>query len=158
MELIISSPTRMVPDVGWSRPAIRLSNVVLPEPDGPIRARNSPSATSRFRSARTLISSLPRTNDLYSPRTRTIGSRPMRAPPRSRQRLVLLVRLEERHDRAHLGPQVRALFFMRHAHLHAHGQGALGAVGDRHEPVHHALVDAVRVRLRPDLAGHALGH
>ena len=33
------------PLVGVSMPAMRLSSVVLPEPDGPMRLRNSPSAT-----------------------------------------------------------------------------------------------------------------
>src|SRR6266576_848845 len=38
-----SSPsTRTVPPVGRSRPATTLSNVDLPEPDGPITATNSP--------------------------------------------------------------------------------------------------------------------
>src|SRR3954453_13579143 len=41
------------PRVGRSRPAIRLSKVVLPEPEGPIKARNSPSSTVRSRSTRT---------------------------------------------------------------------------------------------------------
>ena len=35
----MSTPaTRILPDVGWSMPAMRLSSVVLPEPDGPISA------------------------------------------------------------------------------------------------------------------------
>src|SRR5208337_4240986 len=43
-----SSPsTRNWPEVGRSMPAIRFSSVVLPEPEGPIRQRNSPSSTSR---------------------------------------------------------------------------------------------------------------
>jgi hypothetical protein len=37
--------TRIEPLVGWSIPARRLSSVDLPEPDGPISARKSPSST-----------------------------------------------------------------------------------------------------------------
>ena len=39
--------TSTVPDVGWSRPATRLSSVLLPQPDAPSRQTNSPGATSR---------------------------------------------------------------------------------------------------------------
>ena len=39
-----SPPTSTAPAVGRSRPPIRLSSVDLPEPDGPISARNSPCA------------------------------------------------------------------------------------------------------------------
>ena len=49
-----------VPEVGRSRPPIRLSKVDLPEPEGPISARNSASLTSRSRPDRTWISSEPR--------------------------------------------------------------------------------------------------
>ena len=35
-------PTSTDPPVGVSRPPIRFSSVVLPEPDGPISARKSP--------------------------------------------------------------------------------------------------------------------
>ena len=43
------------PSSGLSRPAMRLSSVLFPQPDGPITATNSPRATSRSapRSART---------------------------------------------------------------------------------------------------------
>ena len=45
-----SVPATMTrPDVARSIPAMRLSSVVLPEPDGPINARNSPCGTSRLR-------------------------------------------------------------------------------------------------------------
>src|SRR5581483_10491201 len=40
-------PMRISPDVASSRPPTIRSTVVLPEPDGPTRTRNSPSATSR---------------------------------------------------------------------------------------------------------------
>src|SRR5688572_12111334 len=42
-------PILRLPDVGRSMPAIRLSSVVLPLPDGPISARNVPASTSRSR-------------------------------------------------------------------------------------------------------------
>ena len=42
-----------VPLVGRSSPPIRFSSVLLPEPDGPISARNSPAGTFRCRSFRT---------------------------------------------------------------------------------------------------------
>src|SRR6266571_3664706 len=41
------SPKRTVPPLGVSRPATQRSVVVLPQPDGPRRETNSPSATSR---------------------------------------------------------------------------------------------------------------
>lgn len=44
------SPTLISPASGVSRPAIRRSNVVLPQPDGPNRPRISPSWTQRLRS------------------------------------------------------------------------------------------------------------
>ena len=49
LSLSTRSPlTRIVPLVGRSRPAIRLSSVDLPLPEGPITARASPGATSRL--------------------------------------------------------------------------------------------------------------
>src|SRR5690606_249554 len=42
-----SSPISTSPSVIDSSPAIRLSTVDLPQPDGPTMVRNSPSATSR---------------------------------------------------------------------------------------------------------------
>ncbi len=42
--------TFTVPELGWSRPQMRLSTVVLPEPDGPMSATRSPAATRRLRS------------------------------------------------------------------------------------------------------------
>src|ERR1043165_8869850 len=54
-----SSPSRKYwPDVGRSRHPAMCMNVDLPEPDGPVTARNSPRSTSRFtpRSARTSTS------------------------------------------------------------------------------------------------------
>src|SRR5262245_7768142 len=40
-------PIRISPSVGCSRPAISRISVVLPQPDGPSRTRNSPSAAAR---------------------------------------------------------------------------------------------------------------
>src|SRR5438105_14856788 len=42
------SPMRMSPEEISSSPAVMRSAVVFPEPDGPTRTRNSPSATSRL--------------------------------------------------------------------------------------------------------------
>ena len=50
--------------VGVSRPPIRLSSVVLPEPDGPIRARNSPGGISQVDAAAARRSSPSRAEDL----------------------------------------------------------------------------------------------
>jgi len=36
-------PTRIEPLSAWSMPATRFKSVVLPEPEGPMSARNSPS-------------------------------------------------------------------------------------------------------------------
>src|SRR5262245_49969243 len=48
MSLTTTPPIRISPEVGSSRPAIIRSSVVLPEPEGPRRTRNSPSRLSRF--------------------------------------------------------------------------------------------------------------
>src|SRR5690606_36712011 len=45
--------------VGLSRPPNRLSRVVLPDPDGPIKARKSPRRISRFRLDNTFTDSWP---------------------------------------------------------------------------------------------------
>src|SRR6516164_8158586 len=45
------SPMRSVPEVMSSRPAIMLSVVDFPQPDGPTRMTNSPSAMSRLKSS-----------------------------------------------------------------------------------------------------------
>ena len=46
-----SSPTRTAPLVGLSIPAMRLSRVDLPEPDGPMMATASPGSTRRLTSS-----------------------------------------------------------------------------------------------------------
>src|ERR1035438_10508967 len=48
-----SSPSRIKPPVGLSRPAIIRNAVVLPDPDGPTNTMNSPSAISRVKSSTT---------------------------------------------------------------------------------------------------------
>ena len=45
--------TTMSPEDGESMPPIRLSSVVLPLPDGPMRATKSPAVTSSDRPSRT---------------------------------------------------------------------------------------------------------
>src|SRR5216684_3755180 len=72
-------PIQTSPRSGLSRPAMRLSSVVLPDPDGPMMPRNSPSATSRLRLRKTVISSPPRAKDLTTFRTCRIGSAAIRA-------------------------------------------------------------------------------
>ena len=48
---VTSSPSRRIwPDVGNSRPAIILSVVVLPQPEGPSRQKNSLSRTTKVES------------------------------------------------------------------------------------------------------------
>src|ERR1700730_15691258 len=67
---VISSPdTEIVPAEGTSSPPSKFSNVVLPDPLGPINATKSPLSTSRFRPWRTWISSPPRAYFLSRPRT-----------------------------------------------------------------------------------------
>ena len=46
-----SSPTRTAPLVGLSIPAMRLSSVDLPLPDGPMMATASPGSTRRLTSS-----------------------------------------------------------------------------------------------------------
>src|SRR4051812_36969451 len=53
------------PLVGLSKPASRLSRVVLPQPDGPTMATNSPASTSSEKSFRTSV----------APKEREIASR-----------------------------------------------------------------------------------
>ena len=73
-------PIRSSPESGLSSPAIRLSSVVLPEPDGPMMPRNSASGTSRLRCLRTSIRSPPREKDLTTLRMCMIGWLDMVAP------------------------------------------------------------------------------
>ena len=81
---VTSSPaTMIVPSSASSSPATRLSSVDLPQPDGPIRATNSPVATVRStpRSARTGAFSA--SNVLRTPRTVSAGRFSVIGPPRA---------------------------------------------------------------------------
>src|SRR5215470_3548046 len=69
-----SPPTSTAPAVGVSRPPIRLSSVVLPEPEGPINARKSPDGMSRFTFRNTSMRSEPRVKYFCTPDTRTSTS------------------------------------------------------------------------------------
>jgi hypothetical protein len=51
---------KIFPDVGLSMPAMRLRSVVLPEPDGPMKAMNSPWEIARLMLRKTGISRLSR--------------------------------------------------------------------------------------------------
>ena len=62
-------PTTISPELGLSRPPIRLRSVVLPEPDGPISATKSPRGMSSVRPCRTSIFCLPRSYTLVTLRT-----------------------------------------------------------------------------------------
>src|SRR5881394_3325021 len=65
---LISTPfTSTPPWVGESNPPIRLSSVVLPDPDGPISARNSPFGIVRSTPFSTSTRSLPREKNLWTP-------------------------------------------------------------------------------------------
>src|SRR6186713_3000615 len=50
LKLTSSSPRKIWPEVGNSKPAIIRNVVVLPQPDGPSRQKNSPSATVKVES------------------------------------------------------------------------------------------------------------
>src|SRR4051812_27424020 len=63
--LTTSPPIRTSPEVARSRPAAIRRTVVFPDPDGPTRTRNSPSATIRSRSS---TASVPPGNALRRPR------------------------------------------------------------------------------------------
>src|SRR5262249_18198201 len=63
--------TLIVPSVGESSPPMRLSSVVLPEPEGPMSARKSPCAMSRLTWCRTSRRSVPRSYTLLRLRIST---------------------------------------------------------------------------------------
>src|SRR5665213_2067831 len=48
LKVTSSPPSRILPDVGSSSPAIMRSVVVLPQPDGPSMTKNEPSATVKL--------------------------------------------------------------------------------------------------------------
>ena len=76
-----SPATVMSPSSGVSSPATRFSSVDLPQPEGPIRATNSPAATVRFtpRSARTGAFSASKV--LRTPRMASAGRLSLIVPP-----------------------------------------------------------------------------
>ena len=83
------SPSMLTsPSVGRSSPATRLSRVVLPEPERPMRARNSPGASDRLTSRTAHTSSAPRRKRRETPRSSTAapltGARPGGRGARSR--------------------------------------------------------------------------
>src|SRR3989304_9918128 len=48
-------PTSIVPEPGWRKPAIRRSNVDLPEPEGPSSAKSSPGSIATLTFSRTRV-------------------------------------------------------------------------------------------------------
>ena len=88
-------PMTIWPPVGVSSPPMRLSKVVLPEPEGPIRARKSPSGMSRSTPCRTSIRSLPRRYVFVTPRISTRLMRGTGGPPRDPGRPARLAALGE---------------------------------------------------------------
>jgi hypothetical protein len=64
---------RIVPAVGFSRPAIMRSAVVLPHPEEPTRIMNSPSAMSRVSSS---TATVPPANCLLTASSVTLGMHP----------------------------------------------------------------------------------
>src|SRR4051812_26401592 len=83
------------PALGSSRPATIRSVVVFPQPEGPSKAKNDPSATARLRSS---------TATKSPKRLVTRSSRRSRPPPSATHHLVelllvlLLLLLRERHE------------------------------------------------------------
>src|SRR6202158_1507325 len=81
------SPIRIAPDVCVSSPAMMRSSVVLPQPDGPSSATNSPSATFNDnscsavalpKSLRILSIAMPAMSQLQKRRNSAIGDAPHR--------------------------------------------------------------------------------
>src|SRR5687767_4741355 len=74
---VTSSPSMMIsPRSGSRKPAIRFSRVVLPQPEGPSRVRNSPLRTL---SDTSLTAGVP-SNDLTRPSTETLKVSPIATP------------------------------------------------------------------------------
>src|SRR3990172_9092659 len=128
---VISSPaTVMLPALGTSSPPSRLRSVVLPEPEGPMKATNSPLSTSRFRPWSTSISSLPRW--YFLSRERTCTRLPLLLPSRRTTRNLLRLALD-----AGALAVFQALFGLDH-HLFAFGNAChhvnVLAAGGAHPP------------------------
>src|SRR5882762_1522820 len=74
-EVTSTPPSRMVPAVGCSKPAIMRSTVVLPDPDGPRIANSSPSSTVRSAPSTATTPLVPRSwNTLRTPINSICGS------------------------------------------------------------------------------------
>src|ERR1035441_8320025 len=130
-----------VPRVGRSSPPMRFNNVLLPEPDGPMSARNSPAGTFKCKSFSTWMSSDPRRKTFSTPSTLTrawlaesvmVSSMlsPLlnhRSPIRQSLRPIHYDLFPGRHTRADYG-------FVETRLAHRHGP-ALGASGMHYE--HH---------------------
>src|SRR4029434_298179 len=79
----MSSPASTTcPASGSTSPATMRSTVLLPQPEGPSRERNSPGAASRETSATATTGP----NALRSPETRSAGAAPLTAADASRAR------------------------------------------------------------------------
>src|SRR5689334_24275785 len=74
--------SRITPLVGSSKPAIIRMVVVLPQPDGPSREKNSPSRMSRSIPATAVITSPRAWNSLTTPDSSIAGRAVSRAPRR----------------------------------------------------------------------------
>jgi hypothetical protein len=82
MKVTSRSPMMTRPAVGVSSPAIILSVVVLPQPEGPSRQTNSPSPISRLRSETAVKSP----NFLVTPSNLTEAMKPQALmPPKNRK-------------------------------------------------------------------------
>src|SRR5919198_1042437 len=136
--------TTIVPAVGVSSPPMRLSSVVLPDPDGPMSATKSPRGMSRSIPCRTSMVSPPRRYVFVTPRisTRTfIGlliGEPDRGAVLERGRRPDDHALARAHAIDDLALGAGALARRDRAPLHAsvgveeHGVAAYGVGGNEH--------------------------
>src|SRR5713226_9172435 len=85
------SPNQMRPAVGVSRPAIIRRVVVLPQPEGPTKVKNSRSPISSDRSRTAWTSRLPRPKRLSRPSSRTENAMPgpLARRPQAAQQVAL---------------------------------------------------------------------
>src|ERR1700690_516531 len=153
-------PMRISPEVGASRPAIIRSSVVLPEPEGPRRTRNSPSFVSRLMlltapcgpALNTLVRFLISTTAIEPPSAFRFALRPSR-----KDALVL------RFGRLHriLRRFVAARHFREHRRNHprlerlVNRRRRISRISDvrrpiEHVPQHFVLVRRVRSRIARD--------
>src|SRR5216683_884469 len=90
------TPNQMRPAVGVSRPAIIRRVVVLPQPEGPTKVKNSRSPISSDRSRTACTERAPRPNRLSRPSSRTENA--MQAPLARGPQAAQQVALQEEHD------------------------------------------------------------